>query len=175
MGSSLLFPSPNPSFSATIRGGGRRLWRSGGTRYTTLGHLRRGARRYGLGYNRFLRYIGSGCYLYQDPEIRDLVAWTRAVSRFITYSLLRRRSREIPTDPTALQIPSVHPIGTILARLLSELPQELKDLWQLRYLDGQPITLISDRMGIPVGSVKRLLVRANRLVRSTMDDALSSF
>lgn len=118
----------------------------------------------------------------QDPH--KLGSWLRSINRNTALQALRRRRQEPLRAPSALypQIaaPATTPTGSnlelsrrsrsieLVALAVDELPEEFRDVVVLRYWEKLKNDQIAQRLGIPDGTVKSRLARADRILHEKL-------
>jgi len=118
----------------------------------------------------------------KDP--RKLGTWLRTINRNNSLQVLRRR-RQDPlrggafldaevsapaTTPTGTNLESVGRERTIemVARAVDALPEGFREVVVLRYWEGMSNDQIAVRLGIPEGTVKSRLARADRILHERL-------
>ncbi len=116
-----------------------------------------------------------------DPARASLGTWIMMIARSRAIDHLRRRIPE-PVDPAGpraavmqqVEDPSASPDTLIerwrLAVLVAQLPDDEARMLRMRFHEGLSQSEISDRTGIPLGTVKTHMVRGLRRLRDLMED-----
>ena len=80
------------------------------------------------------------------------------------YALLRRRKREIPTD-TLPEIPAPETGDPDLYRFFADLPDKLRMVMVLYYVEGYDVRDVAQILRLPQGTVKSRLARGREQMR----------
>ena len=110
-----------------------------------------------------------------DPTRGTLTGWVFTIARSRALDHLRRRVPE-PRDPQAVELETFDD-GAIdkllgewrLAALLGDLPSDEARILSLRFRDGLSQSEITERTGIPLGTVKMRMVRGLDRLRVLVD------
>lgn len=106
-------------------------------------------------------------------------AWLRGIARLETYSALRRRGREFPVEPAALdQLDEAYrsfeehiPVETweerfrVVEQCFDQLPDTLKTVCRMHYFENRKAREIADRQGLSLSAVLKRLERARTAIR----------
>jgi RNA polymerase sigma-70 factor (ECF subfamily) len=116
---------------------------------------------------------------YFDPERASASTWIFAIARNMRIDLVRsdRRVAQLATgwpEPDAVALPDqIVDAGDRERRIrdvLSDLPEEQLRVIQLSFFEGRAHGDISNRLGIPLGTVKSRLRLALTRLRAALDD-----
>jgi RNA polymerase sigma-70 factor (ECF subfamily) len=112
-------------------------------------------------------------------QSRPFRAWALGVARLQVLKARQEiaRSREVLgdealtllADTAARCAEEVDERGVHLKDCLANLSQPVRDLVQLRFLDGLPIAAIADRLGRTVAAIEMGLVRVRRMLRACVE------
>lgn len=117
-------------------------------------------------------------------SLRDLTAltrWMRAVNRKIALYVLRKRRQERKATKRlealcrgeagsageAAETEEADVRGLVMLAV-DALPDPLRELVTLRYLEGLSYEKISERLGVPLGTVKSRMFRADKLLQGRL-------
>jgi RNA polymerase sigma-70 factor (ECF subfamily) len=110
-----------------------------------------------------------------DPERGSVAAWlrlrtrSRAIDRVRSARLTRATPLETAHEPnTHMPDPEAAASGTKLQEALSSLPGEQAAVLLLGYFEGLTSSEISDRVGVPLGTVKSRAAAAMAKLRAHM-------
>lgn len=115
----------------------------------------------------------------QDPT--KLGAWIRSINRCNALDLRRRRKRECNAKHE-IQEQSTEPVSggysqvdvkELIARAVASLPDDLRMVVVFRYWEHLPYQEIALRLGLPLGTVKSQLSRADRLLEKRLQVVLA--
>jgi len=115
----------------------------------------------------------------QDPT--KLGAWIRSINRCNALDLRRRRKRESNakhefqeqgTEPVSGGYSQVD-VKELIARAVASLPDDLRMVVVFRYWEHLPYQEIALRLGLPLGTVKSQLARADRLLEKRLQVVLA--
>ncbi|HYF49794.1 MAG TPA: RNA polymerase sigma factor [Planctomycetota bacterium] len=110
------------------------------------------------------------------PRLRDvskLGAWLRQINRHAAFSLKRKRNRQreerlatgqmhsLPADTTG---PQAAPDDEIVLRAVDSLPEIFRETVVLRYWEKLSTEEIAIRLGVPAGTVRSRLTRADGML-----------
>lgn len=121
----------------------------------------------------FLRVWRTRSY---NPALGPVSHWLAVVTRHIAVDHLRRakpRDRFVPLDlhpPSAHATEDVTLLRADLARALRTIRPEEREILVLAYLSGLTLQEISERLQIPLGTVKTRLHRGLRRLRQQLAD-----
>ena len=117
-----------------------------------------------------------------DPERAAASTWIYTIARNALIDSIRRSARRsgIKAEDVVDQMPDVPMADELLVRdqnvarvsaALTALPQAQREILQLAYLDGQSHREISERLDLPLGTVKsRVRLAMNKLREMLGDD-----
>lgn len=118
----------------------------------------------------------EGLNALKDPH--QLGNWLRQINRRNAMDLLRRRKRELLKRERAGHDPMRDTSATggfsrvdvkeIVARAIDALPTELREVVVLRYWEHLSYQDLAARLGMPVGTVKSQLFRADGLLEASL-------
>ena len=114
-----------------------------------------------------------------DPQKASFATWLYRITRNRAVDLARRRrARPQSTGEDALRVVSGGPEpeasvdGWDVARALSRIPEEYREVLTLTYFEGLSQREISRRTGVPLGTIKsRTTAALKRLHRSLVNPA----
>lgn len=115
----------------------------------------------------------------KDPQ--RLGVWMRSINRCNALDLLRKRSREKvkhggrlaaenamapETTPTGSNLENVHRAGKVevVARAVDALPEPFREVVVLRYWEKKSYEELAQCLGVPVGTIKSRLARADSML-----------
>jgi RNA polymerase sigma factor (sigma-70 family) len=119
-------------------------------------------------------------------EKKAFAAWLRAIARNIALAELRRRGREIPTDPEVFQgmeeVFSVFDSSSrgsrweervaVVERCFKALPETLRDVCKLHYFEDHLARDIANLLRISLAAVLKRLERARNAIRRCVERQL---
>lgn len=126
----------------------------------------------------------SLCRAYRDlNRLQDplkLGIWIRQINRCNALDLRRRRVRE-KSAKEQTQDPGAATGGfdrvdmrEVVARAVDSLPEDLRTVVVFRYWEHLPYQDIADKLGIPLGTVKSQLSRADHLLEQRLSSIITS-
>lgn len=101
------------------------------------------------------------------PRLREddrFSPWLIRIMLNECYALLRRRKREIPVD-TLPEMPAPETGDPDLYRFFVNLPDKLRMVMVLHYVEGYPVREIAQVLHLPQGTVKSRLARGREQMR----------
>lgn len=101
------------------------------------------------------------------PRLREddrFSPWLIRIMLNECYALLRRRKREIPVD-TLPELPVPEAGDPDLYRFFVNLPDKLRMVMVLHYVEGYPVREIAQILHLPQGTVKSRLARGREQMR----------
>jgi RNA polymerase sigma-70 factor, ECF subfamily len=113
-----------------------------------------------------------------DPARGSPEAWLVSLVRYRALDIIRGRTREVggyepanePDDrPDALAALMVSAEGRALQRCVGELDPERRRIIMLAYIDGLSHGELSERLSLPLGTVKSWIRRGLRALRGCLD------
>jgi RNA polymerase sigma-70 factor (ECF subfamily) len=113
-----------------------------------------------------------------DPERASLATWLLVIARSRAIDHLRRRVPEpVDADSVAAVVDRdrADETGALLERwrmaaMIAALPREEAGMLRLRFYEGLSQREISERTGVPLGTVKMRMVQALDRLRSMLDE-----
>lgn len=120
-----------------------------------------------------------------DKERGSVLSWlvvrlrSRAIDRLRSPAYRRRVALDAAGEPKstagqaldAAEISDSDPLPHSLQRAMSELPQDTQQILELVYFKGLSLKEVSDRLEMPLGTVKSRLHRALRSLRGVVIDS----
>jgi len=128
----------------------------------------------------------SLCRAYRDlHRLNDplkLGAWIRSINRCNALDLRRRRGREkvakgrIQDEGADAATGGFTQVDAreLVARAVDSLPEELRTIVVFRYWEHLPYQDIAEKLGIPLGTVKSQLSRADRILEKRLQTFLDA-
>jgi RNA polymerase sigma-70 factor (ECF subfamily) len=119
--------------------------------------------------------------LHQLHDPLKLGAWIRSINRCNALDLRRRRKREFSakheiqeqgSDPATGGFTQVD-MRELIARAVDSLPEDLRTVIVFRYWEHLPYQEIARRLGMPLGTVKSQLARADKLLEKRLQVVLA--
>lgn len=127
---------------------------------------------------------------YRLNTLRDRGAfapWLRTIARNLAFEELARRGREAPTEPEVIQgMEDVFlrfdsdELGDSWAERVkavrdcfAKLPETLRRVCQLHYMEDLPTKIVAERLGASLASVLKRLERARDAIRRCVERALA--
>jgi RNA polymerase sigma-70 factor (ECF subfamily) len=111
-----------------------------------------------------------------DPDRSSPISWMSVIARNTAIDALRLKT--LPTTDLDLALSMPEPVPDtaddfdydrarpIAATAIGQLPQDRQTLLSLAYIDGESRQSLSERFGVPVGTIKTWLRRTLETVRS---------
>jgi RNA polymerase sigma-70 factor (ECF subfamily) len=114
-------------------------------------------------------------------------AWLRGIARLEAYAAMRRRGREFPVEPAALQqldeayrtFEEQTPTETweerfrLVEKCFGQLPETLQSVCRLHYFENRKAREIAETQGINLAAVLKRLERARTAIRNCVKQQLT--
>lgn len=148
-----------------------RLYESCGQRLTRLAArlLGRGPRAEDAVHDAFVKFIRSYERL-RDRSDSQLERWLMSVVRTTALDMLRRERREMELAPQLLE-PALPPDQggfEALVTLIRRLPEEYRQVLELRFAAEWSLAEIAEELSLPEGTVKSRIFRGRRLLMDAL-------
>jgi len=119
-------------------------------------------------------------------KTESFAAWVRSIARNTAINEMRRRQREVPTDPGVLQ--GIEDLFAALddkaladtwaertaavQKCFEKLPEAMRRVCELHYMEGKPTKNVANMLTVSLSAVHKRLERARRAVRRCVEKRL---
>ena len=116
----------------------------------------------------------------------SFAAWVRSIGRNLAFNTMKRRKREVPTDPETLQgmedvFGALDDAGLgdtwgersrAVGRCFKQLPESMRRTCMLHYMEGYPVKVVAEKLTVSLASVLKRLERGRKAVRRCVERRL---